>query len=175
MIGVIMRHYTKINKCRICGNRDLISILNLKKQVLTGVFPKDKQEPISSGPLELVKCHEDKKNVFCGLLQLKQSYAPEEMYGENYGYRSGLNKSMVQHLEEMVKKITDIVRIKKEDLVVDIGSNDGTFLGAFPKKNLLLLGIDPTAKKFKKFYPKQVTFLPEFFSPKPREESCQKA
>jgi NDP-4-keto-2,6-dideoxyhexose 3-C-methyltransferase len=153
-----------ISKCRICGNKNLVSILDLGEQVLTGVFPKTPGERITKGPLELVKCVEDGPSG-CGLVQLKHSYEQAEMYGENYGYRSGLNRSMVEHLRGRVKKATDLVTLKTGDLVIDIGSNDSTTLQSYPAdKGLRLVGIDPTGAKFRQYYPGHIDLIPDFFS-----------
>jgi hypothetical protein len=84
--------YTEINKCRISESKNLINVLSLGEQYLTGVFPKNKNQELTKGPLDLVWCPDS------GLLQMKQSYSLDEMYGDNYGYRSGLNASMVRHL-----------------------------------------------------------------------------
>ena len=54
-----------------------------------------------------------------------------EMYGSNYGYMSSLNQSMVNHLKNKSEKIKKISKLSKNDLIVDIGSNDGTFLSFF--------------------------------------------
>jgi NDP-4-keto-2,6-dideoxyhexose 3-C-methyltransferase len=153
-----------ISKCRICANTKLVSILDLGEQVLTGVFPRSSDERITKGPLELVKCVEEGA-VGCGLVQLKHSYEQAEMYGENYGYRSGLNRSMVEHLRGRVKKATDRMTLKTGDLVIDIGSNDSTTLQSYPAdQGLRLVGIDPTGAKFKKYYPAHIDLIPDFFS-----------
>ncbi|MFA4852713.1 MAG: hypothetical protein WC868_10555 [Bacteroidales bacterium] len=81
--------YRKITHCRICGNDNFVSMLHLGEQSLTGVFPKSKFDKITSGPLELVKCHP--KNAIddvCHLVQLRHSYNSNEMYSMNYGYCS---------------------------------------------------------------------------------------
>lgn len=157
--------YQEIEKCRICGNKNLVSILDLGKQALTGVFPK-KNEKIEEGPLEMVKCFSvDGKDV-CGLVQLKHNYQMEKLYGDNYGYRSGLNKSMVNHLAEIVKKIEKTVILSDNDLVIDIASNDGTLLACYENKNLDLLGIDPTSDKFREFCPNHIETISDFFSEK---------
>jgi len=153
--------YTEIKRCRICGNTDLISIINLGNQYLTGVFPASKTESITSGPLELVRCQ---GNNCCGLVQLRHSYDHLEMYGDNYGYRSGINGSMVKHLNEKVAKIQDLVDLKKGDLVIDIGSNDSTLLRSYSKKDLNYVGIDPAGGKFKKYYQGHIKLIPDFFS-----------
>ena len=152
----------KIHECRICGNAELIPVVDLGEQYLTGVFPRQKSEStLTKGRLRLVKCHGG--NDICGLLQLEHSYDLDEMYGDNYGYRSGLNASMVRHLHEKVARIRSLAALQPGDLVVDIGSNDGTTLGAYPN-DLLLVGIDPTGEKFRRYYASHLNLISEFFS-----------
>lgn len=153
--------YKKVEKCRICGNYNLVGVLDLGKQMLTGVFPKSKDDEVTVGPLKLVKCYGDNA---CGLVQMEHSYDLGEMYGDNYGYRSGLNASMVAHLKAKVKRILSKNQLKPGDLVIDIGSNDSTTLQAYPAIDLNLVGIDPTGKKFKSFYPSHIKLIPDFFS-----------
>ncbi len=155
------RMFKEATRCRICGNDDLSSIVDLGHHSLTGVFPKSIDEPITAGPLELVRCAGG--DDVCGLVQLRQSYDTSEMYGANYGYRSGLNRSMVAHLQALVAKVQSVVELAPGDLVVDIGSNDSTLLQAYPK-TLRLIGIDPTGTKFAHYYPEHVELIPEFFS-----------
>lgn len=152
------------SNCRICGNETLVPILNLGNQYLTGVFPKNRDELITSGPLELVKCHGETPGVHCDLVQLKHSYDLHEMYGNNYGYRSGLNQSMVDHLHEKVMRILKLVDVQRGDLVIDIGSNDSTLLQGYPKNDIILAGVDPTGKKFHAYYPSYIHLIPDFFS-----------
>lgn len=153
----------EINECRICGNPNLVPILDLGAQALTGVFPRNREEKVTVAPLQLVKCKEDGDS--CGLVQLKHSVDTTEMYGDNYGYRSGLNQSMINHLRQIVDKILVKVPLKKGDMILDIGSNDGTQLAMYPKdKDPFLVGIDPTIKKFKKYYKDDIIAIPNFFS-----------
>ncbi|MHC4199577.1 MAG: class I SAM-dependent methyltransferase [Planctomycetota bacterium] len=154
----------EISKCRICGNSRLETILNLGTQMLTGVFPKSSGEVLTAGPLELVKCVAGDPSQSCGLVQLRHSYDSGELYGDNYGYRSSLNNSMVRHLKRLVDKNLEFVSPKAGDLVIDIGSNDGTLLGMYPKNGCVLAGIDPTAGKFSKYYEEHICAIPEFFS-----------
>jgi len=149
--------FSEIQNCRICHDRNLINVLSLGTQSLTGVFPKHSSDTVSSGPLDLVWCAK------CGLLQLKQSYNIEEMYGDNYGYRSGLNAYMVQHLTNKVKALQNLVKLSENDLVLDIGSNDGTLLKAYIGKHKKI-GIDPTGNKFKEYYTDDIDLISDFFS-----------
>ena len=160
--------YKKLQQCRICGNANLVCVLDLGNQMLTGVFPRKVDYSLTSGPIQLVKCMGDD---VCGLLQMAYSYDLEEMYGENYGYRSGLNVSMVKHLHDKVKKILTYINLNKEDLVVDIGSNDSTTLQAYPSENIVLVGIDPVGIKFHKFYPPHIHLISDFFSSKLLKEN----
>lgn len=149
--------YKEITKCRISGSPNLVPVLSLGEQALTGVFPKTSGEKISRGPLDLVWCPDS------GLLQMKQSYNSSEMYGDNYGYRSGLNGSMVRHLQQKMRTLERLYAPKDSDLVVDIGSNDATSLKAYAGK-FAKVGIDPTGKKFKEFYTGDIALIPDFFS-----------
>lgn len=156
--------------CRICGNTHLETILELGNQMLTGVFPKAiDPKSATTGPLTLVKCIGG--DHVCGLVQLAHSYDLSEMYGLNYGYRSGLNKSMVAHLRSKVDRILSMTHLESDDLVIDIGSNDGTTLAAYPQNGLNLVGVDPTGIKFAAYYPSHVQLIPDFFSAKLIEES----
>lgn len=153
-----MTAYSEISRCRVSGSTNLVSVLNLGMQALTGVFPKSADVPVTVGPLELVWCPDS------GLLQLKHSYEAAEMYGDNYGYRSGLNQSMVNHLTDKVAVLERLVQLKAGDVVVDIGSNDATTLKAYQTPGLRRIGIDPTGKKFASFYPADIALVPDFFS-----------
>ena len=149
--------------CRICGNTNLEPILELGEQVLTGVFPKLRDQKLTVGPLTLVRCADEGTQV-CNLVQLACSYQSSEIYGENYGYRSGLNRTMVEHLKNKVAELLKIAPVGKSDMVLDIGANDGTTLGFFADNGPLLVGIDPSAKKFGKYYKPHIHRVPELFS-----------
>ena len=149
--------YTEIKHCRVCESSDLSQMLSLGEQYLTGVFPKSKTEAVTKGPLDLVWC------AACGLLQMKQSYSLDEMYGENYGYRSGLNASMVRHLQQKIRSLERMVNLGDNDLVIDIGSNDATSLKAYSGRHRKV-GIDPTGAKFREHYTTDLTLIPDFFS-----------
>jgi hypothetical protein len=86
------------------------------------------------------------------------------MYGENYGYRSGLNQSMVNHLTEKVRYLERMVNLKPGDRVLDIGSNDATTLKAYAAVGIKRIGIDPTGKKFAQYYTGDIRLIPDFFS-----------
>jgi NDP-4-keto-2,6-dideoxyhexose 3-C-methyltransferase len=157
-----------ISQCRICAGTNLAMILDLGEQMLTGVFPRSRDARVTTGPLRLVKCMAADG---CGLVQLAHSYDLGEMYGDAYGYRSGLNASMVRHLQAKVARELDRAALRPGDLVVDVGANDGTTLGAYPESaGADLLGIDPTAAKFRQYYKPYVDLCADFFSAKTLRE-----
>ena len=151
-------NYKKITNCRISGKNDLVNFLELGDQYLTGVFPKSVDEKITKGPLGL--CWSPSSN----LIQLSHSYSTDELYGDNYGYRSGLNQSMIDHLKSKVNFLESLVNIDDQDLVLDIGSNDGTLLNSYSAKKIKKIGIDPSAEKFKLFYDQDIIIVDDFFS-----------
>ena len=150
--------YKEINKCRLDESENLINVLDLGIQALTGVFPHSSDDPVTRGPLKVVWSPDS------GLLQLKHSYEPTEMYGDNYGYRSGLNQSMVDHLTNKVRTLERLATPKSGDVVLDIGSNDATTLKSYSINGLKRIGIDPTGNKFSKYYTSDIRLVPDFFS-----------
>lgn len=147
-----------IEKCRVSGSTHLVKVLSLGEQELTGVFPRSRHEKVTSGPLELVWCPTS------GLLQLSHSYDAAEMYGANYGYRSGLNQTMVRHLSAKTHHLERLYAPRASDVILDIGSNDGTLLKSYKTAGLQRIGIDPTAAKFRTFYGDDIALVPDFFS-----------
>lgn len=159
-----MAPYVDVARCRVCGNEELLPLLSLGTQALTGVFPRSRGEKVTAGPVDLVKCAERPGGKTCGLVQLRQSYSKAEMYGNRYGYRSGLNASMVRHLQGLAARILETVKLGAGDLVVDIGSNDATLLKAYPAVGASLVGVDPSAEQFRRYYPPEVDLIVDFFS-----------
>jgi len=152
----VKKIYSKIKSCRISNDQQLIAIGKLGPLTLTGSFLKSVKSKIPITPVNIVF---SKKSL---LLQLAHNYKLSRLFGNNYGYRSGLNKTMVKHLKKKAKKLSNFLKLKKNDFILDIGSNDGTFLNSF-NKNINKFGSDPTAKKYKEFYDKNITIIPDLF------------
>lgn len=158
-----MQDYETHTSCRICGNTDLITLIDLGNQYLGSVFPnKNEPDPIQA-PLVLVKCNDEYDRNNCGLVQLQHTVKNTKLYTNNYGYRSGLNNTMTKHLEKLALFIKDMVCLDKDDIVLDIGCNDATLLSFFPDK-VKKVGVDPCGVQFKMYHPPNVKLIPEFFS-----------
>ena len=146
-----------LEACRICASRSLTQVLDLGDQAFTGIFPRRENPEVPHGPLTLILCQD------CGLAQLGHTFDFSTLYGKDYGYRSGLNASMVRHLESKVSWLLKRRPLVAGDVVLDIGSNDGTTLGHYPSY-LRRIGIDPTTEKFRKFHPQGLETRSDFFT-----------
>jgi hypothetical protein len=153
-----------ITNCRLCRSKNLKNLFSLGNQSFTGIFPKNKNQTVPKGNLSLLICNK------CKLVQLKNNFNPKVMYGRNYGYRSGLNASMVNHIKNKVVFLKKKVKLEKDDRIIDIGSNDGTLLNFFKPNKYKLIAVDPTIKKYKKFYKKNIIKISDFFSYKKLEK-----
>ena len=154
----------EIEKCRICKNPDLIPILNLGVQTLSGRFPSQDDPDPPKAPLELIKCNNTENSNACGLLQLKHSVSPKEMYLHKYGYRSGINQTMRMHLKGVVQRVQEIVKLHAGDVILDIGSNDATLLKYYKMPGLRKIGIDPTGEQFLEYYTEDIELISDYFN-----------
>jgi SAM-dependent methyltransferase len=136
-------HLTYRKSCRVCGSHALTPVINLGDQYLQGSFLKPGKEipPLRKIPLSLVRCDPTKDEKACGLLQMEHTVPPEVLYSA-YWYRSGTNKTMKDHLGGIVEEAVTILD-KSSGSVLDIGCNDGTLLGYYPKK-FNKYGVDPS-------------------------------
>ena len=131
----------KIHSCRFCGNPSLIPVMDFGGQYLSSIFPKDLsyRNELTKQELDLVLC--EKKDNTCGVLQLGHSFDMTKMY-EEYPFTSSTNSSMPKILRDVLDSALEYTDVTKDDLVLDIGGNDGTLLSFLQDKNCDLLCID---------------------------------
>lgn len=148
-----------IGRCRICGGEHLEEVFALGDLVSCGAFSIKGQPDPTSAPLQLKQC------ASCGLVQLAHNFDGNDLFRISYGYRSGLNESMVRHLREIAFNVKNRVAFSPGDIVLDIGSNDGTLLSFYEsEQGIRRLGIDPTIAKFKSYYQPGIETVEDFFS-----------
>ena len=155
---------SEIKKCRICGNDQFTTVIDLGNQALSGRFPRKDDPDPPRAPLVMVKCDNSKNPDACGLIQLKHSVPPVEMYTCEYGYRSGINKTMSDHLADITDKVQKIVCLENNDIVLDIGSNDGTLLKSYSRNDIQRIGMDPGGEQYRKYYPDNIRLVSDFFT-----------
>lgn len=151
--------------CRICDSKSLISILNLGEQYLANYSPKSNDVvPFKEKlPLELIRCDKYANPNACGLVQLRHTTPPNLMY-DRYFYRSGINQTMTDNLNEIVKHAISKIKLNLNDLVVDIGCNDGTLLQNYKQLPVRSVGFDPAKNMLQFSKQSGATIITEFFS-----------
>jgi len=145
-----------ITECRLCKSLNLKIVIDLGKQVITSRFPLYGDFSTPSTDISLCFCKD------CGLLQLYQIIDSSELYEHEYGYRSGLNFTMRNHLKQYNEEILSKVSLNKDDTIVDIGSNDATMLKYY-SSDYKRIGVDPTGKQFRKYY-ENVELIDTYFT-----------
>lgn len=130
--------YTTRTTCRLCNGafKDVLSLGDIH----VSTFTATRDESTPQVPVDLVEC------VECGLFQLRNTVSGDAMYSR-YWYRSGLNKGMIAALKNVVDETLSRVKLKRGDIIVDIGTNDGTLLRQYPDKirnDSWLVGYEPS-------------------------------
>ena len=162
-----MSVFRKINHCRICGNKNLKEVINLGNQYIQGSFiKKNLPKPFDKKiPLKLVLCSK------CTLVQLLHTTNKEILY-RNYWYESGINKTMRNHLKQLIKSIIKYKKKQNKNLnVLDIGCNDGTLLSYYPNE-FNKYGIDPS-QIIEKINKKKINVIRDFFPPKKKSNKLK--
>lgn len=132
-----MSYYHR-DTCRLCDNRNLVKVLSLTPTPPANAFVSQKElnDKQDCFPLDLWFC----KN--CSHIQLLDVVDPGLLFND-YVYVSGTSPVFVRHFEEYACTVKDYVTLGGDSSVIDIGSNDGTFLKAFKNHGARVLGIDP--------------------------------
>ena len=143
----------KISHCRVC-EIETHMVKNFGEFVSCGVFPESQTKTVPSGTLEIRICPN------CGLVQLGHDFELSLLYTNSYGYRSGINESMVAHLGIIRDEILDNIQRISNFSHLDIGSNDGTLINLVrskvnsinPKATIRQMGVDPSGSQYMENY-----------------------
>jgi len=124
--------------CHSCGETGLETILSLGRMPLANAFLTTEQltEPEPAYPLDLVLC------LNCALLQITEAVPPEKLFRE-YLYFSSFSDTMLRHAKELVERLTASYSIGRNNLVIELASNDGYLLQFYQEKGIPVLGIEP--------------------------------
>lgn len=147
--------------CKNCKKKRLKKVFRIGKQPISSVFFDKPKNNLKKYSLDLYKCN------YCELVQFASLPPLEDMYGLTYGYNTSLSPLMVNHMKEKFKFLKLHYKNLIKGQILDIGSNDGTFLNFLNTcKGAKLYGMDPSSKKFISNYKKNITVITEFFSRK---------
>jgi len=128
--------WKEITKCRVCGSSYLENVFSLGMQVVKDFLDTPNIEG-KKGPLDVVLCHN------CGLLQLKYTFNKEYLY-THYYYRSSTSPTMIKELADIAHSAEKLVQLNPGDIVIDIGSNDGTLLRQYHHNKIIKIGFEPS-------------------------------
>ena len=100
----------KIKFCRNCKNNQFFNLFSLGKMSFTGKFPKNFYQNVPKAYLDLLMCKK------CNLVQLDGNFNLKYLYSKDYSYRTGINKTMTEHVKKIVKKCSSLVNLKKRTM-----------------------------------------------------------
>lgn len=135
---MLQKNIKEKDSCRVC-HKKLKSIITLGEQYVVNFIDSSDQNLIKA-ELDLVLCN--LKDGGCGLLQLRHT-VPGELLYRNFWYKSGVNQSMRDALKNITDAIKEKIELNSNDIVVDIGANDGTLLRSYEIDGLNLIGFEP--------------------------------
>ncbi len=153
--------------CRLCNSKNIEKCFSFPKTPLANEFVKIKKKQ-SVYPLDLILCRD------CYHFQLKHVVNPNILFA-NYVYVSGTSKSFINHFDKYAKSIIKNDKINKNDLIIEIGSNDGVLLNSFNQlgfKNLL--GVEPAKKIAEISINKGISTINSFFTKSTSNKILQK-
>ena len=152
--------YKKRNNCRLCLSKDIKKVFEIGKTPISEKYVKSKQNKIPKIKLDLYMCKT------CHHVQVVHVINPKYLWSE-YTFETGRDKNLIKHFQQYANKVCKFKFLEKKDLIVDIGSNDGTLLKSFDKNGYKnVLGIDPAKDIAKKANNLGIRTLNSFFDEK---------
>ena len=129
--------FKSVNKCRICNSIKMDEVLSLGDQPPANSLYESGKEMPPFIPLRLMYCNN------CSTVQLGEDVDPQYLFSE-YVWVTGTSKTAIRYSKEFANKILNyFTDIEKELFVVEVASNDGTFLKSFQEESCKVLGVDP--------------------------------
>ncbi len=129
--------YTIRYTCRVCGGEDLTPLFSLGDQYVSDFPEAGKERDGQRVPINLELCNR------CSLVQQVCTAPPDFLYTRHYWYRSGVTQTMRDALRDVAESADKLVHLKSGDVVLDIGSNDGTLLRSYDSPEIVRIGVEP--------------------------------
>ena len=157
--------YENIQNCRISGSSNLIAILELGNQPLANALKKAPDETEDKFPLTLMYCPDS------SLVQLKETIDKEVLFSD-YTWVTGTSPSTRDYARLFFQRVVEVAKPDSDDLVIEIASNDGTFLIPFIECDYHnVLGIDPAKNIVREANQRGVRTLYRFWGKQVSEET----
>lgn len=151
-----------MNKCFVCNNESSENILELGLSPIANNLESDiiKSQNAKKYPLNLSVCRSN-----CNHVQISEIIDQKEIFND-YFYMPSVSKTLTNHLKEISNEINKKFKIKSDSFILDIGSNDGTFLESASNFSKNILGVDPAKNLSDIANEKGIRTINEFFSHK---------
>ena len=149
--------FTVRQTCQLCS-AGIDKVIDLGETPIANEYPDRPSPNQERFPLYLAACRD------CGHIQMPVIVDPERLFRE-YRYVSGTTVAFRQHLESLAREIIRTAPLAANDLVVDIGSNDGTLLEEFRGRGMRVIGVDPALNLAGEASGRGVLTVPSFFTP----------
>jgi len=158
---MISRVFKNFSVCRICRSKNLIRVFSNEPSPIGEAFIKKKKVDVTQKkyPIDVLLCGK------CGLSQLSKIINPEILY-KKYLYYSKTSNDLLKHFSNFSKYLFSRFKIHKNDLIVDVGSNDGMLLNCFKNYKCAVIGIEPSSSQSKIANKKGIKTLNSFFDKK---------
>jgi len=147
--------------CRLCASRDLERVVPMPATAIADAYvsPEQRDQKQALYPLDLYFCRT------CTHVQLLHVVDPRLMFKSDYTYASGSSAGIVRHFGEHARALIEREKPSPGALVVDVGSNDGTFLRFFKEAGLAVLGVDPATELARQAARSGIETVTEFLDP----------
>ena len=149
----------EVHACRICEGQNLEPYLDLGIMPLANNLATTQEEAFSRErfPLRVLFCE------VCGLSQLSHVVSRDILFS-HYLYESSIARTFKRHCEQLVTQTNARLRLKPNDLIVEIGSNDGTLLRRFQIAGFNnVVGVDPAENLVQKANSNQAMTITGFW------------
>ncbi|MGD0085446.1 MAG: class I SAM-dependent methyltransferase [Acidimicrobiales bacterium] len=151
--------FKPISTCRICGSADLFPVVDLGRQPLANALLTPSSPPAPTFPLAAVGC------PGCSVVQLSGTVDPRAMF-DDYLYLSSYSTSMVSAMQRLASETARRLALGRDDLVVEVASNDGYLLRHYQQLGIRVLGIEPAANVAEVARAAGVETRVDYFTPK---------
>lgn len=160
------KSYKQIDECRLCTSSGLEQVIDFGYVPLGNNLQLEETEAklAEQYPLKVVQCKD------CGHFQLSVSVDPIKLYASNYTYLSGVGADFLDHFRSYASWVGKKIGLRPGDLIVDIGSNDGSCLQEFKVLGCKVLGIDPASAAAAIANEKGIETINDFFNEQTSEE-----
>lgn len=129
--------HTTITACRVCSGEQLVPLFSLGNQFVSDFVEPGQECAGPRVPIDLVLC------PACSLVQQRHTAPSDLLYRRHYHYRSGTTATMRRALRAVTASVEALVDLKPGDVVLDLGSNDGTLLRSYTVPGIFKVGFEP--------------------------------